>query len=269
VKKNDIYVGYGGSGKVLVIDLKTDKTKTFKVEGVNISVCRKVLEIEYMINMPVLKGHSQTLMTGALKNYKGCIPDREKKRFHSIGLHKPIALLNKIIKTDLVIVDGIIGDLSSEIGGNPVNTYRILIAKDPVLVDSYVAELMGISTEELYHVKYANEIGIGSIDTANAEVIEINRSEDVPDIEANIISFPDIVVSCQACSACHGGLMHALTRVKEKGKINSISGKIYVGQAFKNRNIDGIGVGDCTSGFSRYVKGCPPSAKDILWLLRT
>ena len=32
-------------------------------------------------------------MTCALKNLKGCLPDREKRRFHALGLTKPIAAL--------------------------------------------------------------------------------------------------------------------------------------------------------------------------------
>ncbi len=49
---------------------------------------------------------------------KGCIPNKEKRRFHTMGLHKPIAYLNKILKQNLIVVDGIIGgDLNFEEGG--------------------------------------------------------------------------------------------------------------------------------------------------------
>ena len=34
-----------------------------------------------------------------------------------MGLHKPIAYLNKAIKQHLIIVDGIMGDLNFEEGG--------------------------------------------------------------------------------------------------------------------------------------------------------
>ena len=45
-----------------------------------------------MINLPVLKGHCQTLITCALKNNKGLIPNAEKRRFHTLGAassHRP------------------------------------------------------------------------------------------------------------------------------------------------------------------------------------
>jgi len=40
--------------------------------------------------------------------------------------------------------------------------------------------------------------------------------------------------------------------------------KLYIGQNYKNKQYDGIGIGVCTSGFSKYVKGCPPKARDIV-----
>lgn len=249
---------------VPLIDLKKDKTRNFNVNGMDISVCKKALEVDYMINMPVLKAHSQTIMTCALKNIKGCIPDREKRRFHGIGLHKPVAYLNKIIKSDLIIVDGIIGDLSSEIGGRPIRTNRVLIGQDPVLIDTYVAGLMGIPMKDMLHVNIANEIGIGSVDIRNANILELNNGSDVPEIETNIISYPQFVIADQACSACYGGLMHALERIKDRGKINRMEKRIYVGQAYKEKTMNGIGIGNCTCQFNNYVQGCPPSANDIL-----
>ena len=44
-------------------------------------ICCRALDADFLINLPVLKGHCQTAMTCALKNCKGCIPDREKRRF--------------------------------------------------------------------------------------------------------------------------------------------------------------------------------------------
>ncbi len=78
------------------------------------------MDVDYLINMPVLKGHCQTNITCALKKtWKAVYLIRKKRRFHTMGLHKPIAYLNKILKQDLIVVDGIIGDLNFEEGGKP------------------------------------------------------------------------------------------------------------------------------------------------------
>lgn len=144
-----------------LIDLQKDTYKACSVEGMKINICDEVLKLDYLINMPVLKGHCQTKITCALKNLKGCIPNKEKRRFHTMGLHKPIAYLNKAIKSDLIIVDGLIGDLNFEEGGNPVQMDRIIVGSDPVLIDSYVASLMGFAPEEISYIKIAESIGVG------------------------------------------------------------------------------------------------------------
>ncbi|NMA07477.1 MAG: DUF362 domain-containing protein, partial [Ruminococcaceae bacterium] len=85
---------------VPLFDIKQDGYTVKNFNGMDIEISDKVLSLDFLINIPVLKGHCQTLVTGALKNMKGCLSDREKRRFHTRGLHKPIAYLNKIIKQD-------------------------------------------------------------------------------------------------------------------------------------------------------------------------
>src|SRR5690606_36606024 len=126
-----------------------DKGIKSTVDGLEIEVCAKVLEVDYLINMPDLKAHCQTKLTCALKNLKGCVPDKEKRRFHTLGLHRPIASLNKVIKSDLILVDGIIGDLTHEEGGTPVRLDRAIAGYDPVMVDAYAASLIGYRLAEI------------------------------------------------------------------------------------------------------------------------
>ena len=74
-------------------DLKKDKTRRIKTAAGDIEICGRALEAGLLVDLPVLKGHLQVRMTCALKNLKGCIPDREKRRFHALGLLEPIAAL--------------------------------------------------------------------------------------------------------------------------------------------------------------------------------
>ena len=125
----------------------------------------------------MLKAHCQTKLTCALKNLKGCIPDSEKRRFHSQGLHRPIAALNVAIKTDLVVVDGMCGDLTFEEGGNPVPMNRIMVGYDPVLIDAYGAELIGLNPHSIKYITLAEEYGAGSTDVDKAEIIELGHRQ--------------------------------------------------------------------------------------------
>ena len=53
-----------------------------------LNVCERAANIDFLINVPVLKGHCQTKITCALKNMKGLIPNTEKRHFHAMGLHE-------------------------------------------------------------------------------------------------------------------------------------------------------------------------------------
>ena len=255
-----------------LVDLQKDSGSALKVEDLTLFVCRKALEVDYMINVPVLKGHCQTKMTVSLKNMKGCIPNSEKRRYHTLGIHKPVACLNKVLKTDLIIVDGIIGDLDFEEGGTPVNMNRMIAGRDPVLVDSYCASLMGHNKNDIEYIKIAEKLKIGSTDTEKADIIEINKSKEVSIEHKHLtsVSFSKYVTEKSACSACFAGLVHALSRLRESGELDSIDKKVYIGQYYKHKksNDHCIGIGDCCRHFDNYVKGCPPKAIDIIKKLR-
>jgi uncharacterized protein (DUF362 family) len=248
-------------------DLKEDSWEARRVEDTDIKICKKVLEVDYLINIPVLKAHCQTLLTCALKNLKGCIPDSEKRRFHSLGLNKPIGYLGKAVKCGIIIVDAIAGDLTFEEGGNPVRMDRIIVGKDPVLVDTYGAWLLGYSKDEIEYIGIAERLGVGSANLNKAQIVELNEnlknvSRFTPSGKVKILS--QNVTEKNACSACYGSLIHALQRLKEKGKLGMIKDSIYIGQGFRGKPINGIGIGRCTTECAKNINGCPPAAKDIL-----
>lgn len=251
---------------VPLIDLQKDKYKSISVNRLKLNICSKVTKLDYLINMPVLKGHCQTKITCALKNLKGCIPNKEKRRFHTMGLHKPIAYLNKAIKTDLIIVDGLMGDLDFEEGGDPVQMDRVIVGCDPVLIDSYVSLLMGYDPLEIEYIKIAEDIDVGTRISKKTQVCEINENRNTKKIPRSrkVDRLAKYVVEKDACSACFGSLIHALYRMDENYLLDKITEKIHIGQGYKGVKRRGFGVGACTTGFSKSVFGCPPVAKDIV-----
>jgi len=252
---------------VPLLDLKSDSTTSFTSDGITMKICKAPLETDFLINIPVLKGHCQTLMTCALKNLKGCIPDSEKRHFHTLGLHRPIALLNKFLRSSLVIVDGIMGDLTFEEGGTPVRMDRVIAGFDPVLIDSYVASLMGYRPEDVDYIMIAEKLGVGSAKLDNAVITEINTEIKSParfSPSRKVAHLSRYINENQACSACYGSLIHALSRLDESGRLSRINQKISIGQGFKGTKSEGIGVGNCTLGFSTCIRGCPPKAIDIV-----
>ena len=234
---------------VPLYDLKDDSYEIKKAGDLDLKVCKKALQVDYLINMPVLKAHCQTLFTCSLKNLKGCIPDIEKRRFHSLGLHKPIGYLSSVLKSSLIIVDAVCGDLTFEEGGNPVSMDRIIVGRDPVLTDTYGASLIGYSKGDIDYIKIAEEAGAGSSDIEKAKIYEYNinlKNTSRFKASGKVKRLTEGVTSKDACSACYGSLVHALERLDEREKLIKLKENIYIGQGFKGQALNGIGIGNCT-----------------------
>ena len=242
-------------------DLKQDETRLVDTPLRPMEVCRRALDADFLINMPVLKGHCQTAMTCALKNCKGCIPDREKRRFHTEGLMKPIAALATALRPQLTIVDSICGDLDFEEGGNPVHTGRMFLGTDPVQIDAYGCQLLGLDPGEVPYIALAEKWGAGSGRVAAEDVVPLNRpgpAADYPRPTRKVASLTRQVDARSACSACYASLVRALHLSGAK------PGKTAIGQAWKGVPFDGLGVGSCCDLAARQVKGCPPRVADII-----
>ena len=265
------YEEMAGNYGVKLVDTKTDSFEKRAFGGIEMEISRTALQCDYLIDVPVLKGHCQTLVTGALKNLKGIISDGEKRRFHAMGLHKPIAYLNKIIHADFSIVDGICGDLDFEEGGNPVRMNRIFCCTDPVLTDSYIAYLMGYDPSEIGYIALAEELGIGSTDIDSAEIRELNKDESKtrPSPSGIVRELSKVVDERDSCSSCYANLMQALMRMRDSGEISKFEGnKIAIGQGYRGQSLSCPGVGNCTASFASHAPGCPAVTRDILKYLR-
>lgn len=110
---------------VPLIDAQKEKSMPVQCGDMELQICECAKKVDFMINVPVMKGHCQTKITCALKNMKGLLPNKEKRHFHAMGLHRPIAHLGLGIHQDFILVDNICGDLDFEDGGNPFIMNRL------------------------------------------------------------------------------------------------------------------------------------------------
>lgn len=264
--------GYNALSKrrgVPLYDMKKEPGVQVQTHGISLSVCKRALEADAIINVPVLKAHCQTALTCALKNLKGLVPDKEKRRYHQLGIHQPVALLNTVLRPAFTIVDGLCGDLTFEEGGNPVPMQRLLAGLDSVLIDSYAAQLLGYDPDEIEMLPMARGYGVGAYFEDESQLIELNSPADLPQKytpsrRANMLARR--VDAKNACSACYGSLIFALNRLDELGELPRET--LHIGQGYQGIEGDGIGIGRCCAGFSRCLKGCPPQAKDIVDFLQ-
>lgn len=274
-----LYCGYqtlSETYQVPLLDLQKADSVKMDCAGMQLSLCRPPLDVDFLINVPVLKGHCQTRITCALKNMKGLIPNKEKRRFHTMGLHKPIAHLNAGIRQDFIVIDHICGDLDFEDGGHPVIRNEIWAACDPVLVDSLVCQKLHYELDDVPYISLAEKLGVGSTDLNRADIIEIKNKSQLTGKEEvqpplplprKAVLVEDAVEEVESCSACYGALIPALSRLQEEGLLEGIlenmqDHKICIGQGFRGKT-GWLGVGSCTSLFDHSIAGCPPSEDQI------
>ena len=256
--------------QVPFLDMQKEKGVQTDCAGVLLNICKAALDVDFLINVPVLKGHCQTRITCALKNLKGLIPNSEKRRFHAMGLHKPIAHLNAGIRQDFIVTDNICGDLDFEDGGHPVEMNRILAGCDPVLMDAYVCQMMHYEAEDVPYLKMAEELNVGCADISKAQICfcrKMDVSETVFPKSRKVIEVEDLVEEVESCSACYGYLIPALNMLKEDGLLDQLPEKICIGQGFRGRTGE-LGIGHCTRKFRNYLDGCPPTENQIYEFLK-
>jgi uncharacterized protein (DUF362 family) len=260
---------------VPLVDLQRDSWKRYDAGcGLKIAVCDQAKSADFIVNLPVVKGHCQTTVTCALKNLKGCMPDEEKSRFHELGLHEPIARLNTILKPGFILADAICGDLDFEEGGNPVPMNRLVAALDPVLMDTYACRLMGHDIDEVPYIGLASEYGVGSIDLDGAHIVELGDREaaaTVPPRTGHVKALAARIDEKAACSACYAALVHSLARLEERGLLKKLDSAlasipeshIAIGRGFRGEKFDGLGCGVCARGATHSIPGCPPDGAAV------
>ncbi len=141
------------------------KLKTAKVHSL-------VLDSDVFFNVPVLKHHSGSLMTGAMKNLMGVIWDRGF--YHRTDLHQTIADFLTLKRPTLNILDAYHPMMRNGPRGKSaedcVEMRTMLISTDPVLVDAAGAKTMGFEMAKVTHIQLAAELKIGSSDLAHADI---------------------------------------------------------------------------------------------------
>ena len=120
-------------------------------------IAKTVLDCDYLINMSKLKIHSISKVTLSMKNLFGCVPlNKNKARIHK-RINKASVDFLKIMHSDLNIVEGIIGNQSSEIISNPVKSGIVIGGYDAISVDIVGAMAMGVNPSKVKTIKLAQD----------------------------------------------------------------------------------------------------------------
>jgi uncharacterized protein (DUF362 family) len=146
---------------VKLVNLSNDQAEKVKVTVRNkthqFSVPKTIAEADILIDVPKIKYMLGCKLTCALKNIYGCNPYPKKYKYHKL-LDETILSLNKIMKPDLCIIDGIIvkGIKTRRLG-------LIMASTDPVAIDAAASEIAEINPHSVKYLELASKEGIGNI----------------------------------------------------------------------------------------------------------
>ena len=272
-----------------LIDMDVRKYVNFDVpEGVvinSLKVCREVAEYDIVVSIPVMKTHMHTGVTLSVKNMKGCLWRRSKVDLHMLPeaegrddkpLDIAIADMASVLRPGLSIIDGTIGmEGLGPSAGSPKPLGVVVVGVDAFAADSLACEIMGISAENIPHLRMGAQRKYGLIDIDSIDVQPENwqdvRDPFAPPPDKLSMEFSGFnILDRQSCSACQSTLFMFLKRYGKKlreGISNEKEIVIAIGKGHEDLPEGTLCVGNCTIKHKKcgvFVSGCPPVASAIL-----
>lgn len=133
-----------------------------------------VLEADVFINVPILKNHQYTQLTGAMKNLMGVVWNRME--YHLTDLEQSIAEFCLFKKPDLNIVDAyrVMKRHGPQGGGleDLALMKTLLVSPDIVAIDTAAAKIFGLEPESIRYLKIGHDLGLG---TMNLDGLKIKK----------------------------------------------------------------------------------------------
>ena len=141
-----------------------------------VEIHRLILDSDVFINVPVLKHHSSTHLSIAMKNLMGIVKNRMK--YHLTGLDQCIADFCLYKKPDLNIVDAY-RVLMSDGPGGPHNEKvlnvelkkTLLMSRDIVAVDTAATRIFGKNPEDIGYIKMGHQQKAGNMNLSQLKIV--------------------------------------------------------------------------------------------------
>jgi uncharacterized protein (DUF362 family) len=148
-----------------------------------------------VVQMPTLKTHVFTTMTGAMKNAFGGLLNLNRHWTHAV-IHETLVDLLQIQKEIhpglFAVTDGTIaGDGPGPRAMRPHITNLILASNDFVALDAIAAKLMGIDPLSLKFIRLAHDMGLGVGDPREIEVV----GDDISNVNLKFSPHEDTLAS--------------------------------------------------------------------------
>ena len=268
-------------------------------DGANLRFNRDILHSDFVVNLPTMKAHNQTIVSLGIKNLKGMIDIPSRKKCHNVDpekdLHFYVAKLADKMPPMFTLLDGIYTLEKGPSFDGRIRRSNILIASADVLsADLVGARVLGYEPSKIPYLVNAARNNQRPLDLSDIEIIG-KKIEDVayfhkcdfPYIVNENCSLPEPLAKqgiqgifyrkfdFTMCTYCFGVNGFILTAIRDAWKGKSW-GRIEVLNGKKMKPTPGMDktilLGKCMYQTHKNnpdinemiaIKGCPPEIEDI------
>lgn len=268
-----------------IIDFDKSEYVTLKIpKGVilkEVEIAKPVIDVDVLINVPIMKTHNETLVTLGIKNFHGIISDKYKLQYHRNDLSQKLVDIHKVVHSHLTVIDATKAmEGFGPAMGETVEMDLIIASKDVVAADAVASEIMDISAMEVDTTRIAHSQGIGvgdlnKIKIFGEDIEKVRRRFKRPDNSITGV-FPGVTVIeggvCRHCYVRARQFLEILKRANLLDKANISTVLIGVGPRIPEpEEVKGnvLIVGNCAIFSAKWfiqlmrdkaicMEGCPP-----------
>jgi uncharacterized protein (DUF362 family) len=269
--------------------------------GVVLNFNGDFLQSDFVVNLPVLKTHAQTVVSLGIKNLKGLIDVPSRKRCHSPhpkkDLNYMIARLANKLPLSFTLLDGIYTTERGPFFEGRLRRSNVLIASSDIFsVDKVGAKVLGYDPSEVPHLVHAAQdfgrpVDLSDVDVVGEKIEAVASRHDYafPYTDDGTLPKPlekmgvkglsfrkyDQTI-CTYCSGLSSVVLMAIAnawRGEPWNEIEILTGKVMAPTSGKRKTIL---LGKCMYRANRdhpdiqemiAIKGCPPDLKETLQAL--
>jgi uncharacterized protein (DUF362 family) len=201
----------------LIVDIDNEKERmTIEMPESDIvhslTVPRKAVEADCLINFAKLKTHRIGSLTSCVKNWVGFLSQSLRLENHQTRLPKLVAELHKALPEHLCFADAlVVGEGDGPDTCSPRFLGALLASNDPVAMDSVGADLLHVHRGDLTFAWTAHREGVGEIERNRIRVIgpsvESLSIEVEKPVEVLYNRFPCNIVLGGLCEGCFAWFM--------------------------------------------------------------
>lgn len=281
---------------VMMSDLNQEEHVKTKIGPFSLRISKRILEANYLINMPALKTHAVTKITLGFKNLKGCLNQNSKKLCHNPDhpVDEYLVHLGTRLYPHLLVIDGLYAlERGPMYIGHAHRPDLLLAGRDMFSVDCIGATLMGFDPSEVDHLYRFAQLNGRSLDVNEIKVKGLRPAEHAlrlehtsPWSEDGLV--PEVFVKqgvrgvqmrdpgqsmCTGCSKVFPAVLMMILAAYTGKPYKNI--EILAGKAMKpsGRAKKTFLMGDCNFAANQkektiqegiWLKGCPPWIDEVI-----